>query len=92
MARKIERDLYKALVASGFSFIGEGIRSINEIYRAVKSKYPTLCDDSYYCSTNCRSGHDQPEWNHSVRRALHRLKSKNGTIVHTGQRGLWEFR
>ena len=92
MARQIESDLYQALIESGFSFMEKGIKHIDEIYRAVKSQYPTLCDDSYYCSENCQSGNDQPEWNHTVRGALQSLKSKSGPIVHTGRRGFWEFR
>ena len=67
MARQIESDLYQALIDSEFSFVERGIKYIDEIYRGVKDQYQTLCDDSYYCSDNRRSGNDQPEWNHAVR-------------------------
>lgn len=92
MARPKEINLYQNLIASKFSFLPRGTRTINEIYNAVKAQYPALCDDTYYCSENCRSGNNQPEWNHTVRNALQFLKSKNGTITYTGQRGFWRFR
>lgn len=91
MARPIESDLYQNLITSKFSFISRGTRTIDEIYSAVKSKHPALCDDQYYCSENCRSGNAQPEWNHTVRNALQYLKSKDGTITYTGRRGFWRF-
>jgi hypothetical protein len=91
MARPKESDLYQELMTSKFSFIARGIRTIIEIYDAVKVKYPALCDDMFYCSENCRSGNDQPEWNHTVRNALQYLKSKDGSITYTGQRGFWKF-
>jgi hypothetical protein len=91
MARQIERDLYRALLDSKFSFMRRGVKHIDEIYWAVKDQYQKLCDDSYYCSKHCRSGNEQPEWKHTVRTAIRNLKSKGGSIVSTGRKGFWEF-
>ncbi len=92
MARQQERQLYKELMSSKFSFIKRGVRSINDVYNAVKAQYPSLCDDSYYCSENCRSGNNQPEWNHTIRNALQQNKSINGPVSYTGRKRYWEFR
>lgn len=91
MARPAESELYQKLIASIFSFLSRGTRTIDEIYNAAKEQYPALCDDSYYCSENCRAGNDQPEWKHTVRNALQHLKSKTDTITYTGRRGFWKF-
>lgn len=91
MARPKEMDLYQKLITTNFSFISRGTRTIDEIYNAVKAQYPSLCDDMYYCSEHCRSGNNQPEWNHTVRNALQYLKSESGTIAYTGRRGYWRF-
>jgi len=91
MARPEETDLYQKLITSEFSFLSRGTRTINEIYNAVKAQYPACCDDLYYCSENCCSGNNQPEWNHTVRNALQYLKSKSYTITYTGRRGFWKF-
>lgn len=91
MARKKETDLYQKLMKSEFFFLSRGTRTIYEIYNAVKTQYPELCDDVYYCSENCRSGNNQPEWKHTVRNALQHLKSKEGAIIYTGRRGFWKF-
>lgn len=91
MARQTERDLYQNLITLEFSFISQGTKAIDEIYRAVKSKYPALCDDHYYCSENCRSGNAQPEWNHTVRNALQYLKNRGVAVKYTGRRGFWIF-
>lgn len=91
MARAIERELYLSLINSNFSFMSRGRHHIQDIYDAVKNEYRNQCDDTYYCSENCSSGNDQPEWCHTVRNALQRLKSQTGYITFTGQRGYWEF-
>lgn len=91
MARSKEIDLYQKLMTCKFSFVTDGTRTIVEIYNAVEVQYPALCDDMYYCSENCRSGNDQPEWKHTVRNALQYLKSKDGAITYTGQKGFWRF-
>lgn len=92
MARQPESQLYQELISSEFAFIERGIRSIAEIYAAVKKQYPHLCDESYLCIVNCTNGNNQPEWNHRVRSALSQLKSDDGPIRFTGRRGYWDFR
>lgn len=91
MARKLERDLYEALIDSRFSFLGSGERHIEEIYRSVEATLPTLCDNGYYCSENCNAGNNQPEWKHTVRNALQRLKTQTENVRFTGRRGFWKF-
>ncbi len=61
------------------------------IYLAVKTEFPDLCDDNYLCSENCRNGHNQPEWNHAVRRALTWLKSKSFSVSNI-RKNFWEFK
>jgi len=92
MARPEEHKLYRELIDSRFSFVTRGTRHIDEIYTSVSSKYPDLCDNDYYCSENCTAGNNQPEWNHTVRNALQRLKSPMGPVSFTGKKGYWEFR
>jgi len=91
MARQQESTLYEKLVNSQFLFMKKGTHTIDEIYCAVKLHYTNLCDDSYYCSENCKEGNAQPEWKHVVRNALQRLKKNNGPIRYTGRRGYWDF-
>ena len=91
MARTIESNLYQTLIDTQFSFVARGERTIDEIYNAVKSQLPDLCDDGYSCSDNCKHGNKQPEWNHIVRSALQRLKSACDSIDHSGNRGFWIF-
>ncbi len=70
MARADLRDLYHQLTTSKFGFVGNGEHSLEDVYRAVKTRFPALCDDGYLCRDNCAHGHDQPEWRHTVRKAL----------------------
>ena len=92
MARQKEQDLYHALIDSGFSFMAQGKHTIEDIYTNVITNFPNLCDNNYYCNENCKSGNNQPEWKHTVRNALQRLKSISNHVFFTGKRGLWEFR
>lgn len=92
MARRTEQKLYQALIDSEFSFVMRGERSIEEVYSSVFAEHPHLCDNTYYCSENCKSGNDQPEWKHTVRNALQGMKRLKRHISFTGQRGYWEFR
>ena len=92
MARKIESDLYQALITSEFSFIERGTRKIEEVYSSVQATFKSLCDDSYYCSEHCRSGNNQPEWQHTVRNAMQKIKKGNKSIISTGRKGYSEFR
>jgi len=81
MARPIEQQLYKELIDTEFAFIQRGVIEINEIYDVVKVKFDDLCDDNYLCSENCNNGNNnQPEWKHTVRRALSRLQVITNTI------------
>lgn len=91
MARNLEKDLYIALIDSKFSFVESGERHINDIYRSVESTFPDLCDNTFYCCENCRSGNNQPEWKHTVRNALQRLKSQPGKVTFTGKKYYWKF-
>ena len=91
MARKRERELYQQLIDSKFSFVARGTRHIDEVYDSVSVKYPHLCDNTYYCSVNCKHGNDQPEWKHTVRNAMQTLKSPVGPVRFTGRRKYWEF-
>ena len=70
MARPDLAELYQHFIETRFAFVGVGQFTLADIYRSVKEKYPALCDDSYLCSTNCKSGHNHPEWMHRVRAAL----------------------
>lgn len=49
---------------------------LDQLYQLVQMQRPDLCDDSVPCS---RSGveYTQPQWKHTVRWALQRLKAKN---------------
>lgn len=72
--------------------MGEGDFALATIYEVVKLRYPELCDDAYLCSTNCKSGHNHPEWRHRVRAALDFLKSKpDSGISKVEQRQFWSI-
>lgn len=91
MARAELEDLYRILVDARFEFIPRSEVHLREIYAIVKNRYPELCDDSYLCSTNCKSGYNSPEWKHVVRTGLNEMK-KRGEPVSTGSsRGMWRF-
>ena len=83
--------LYNELVKSEFGFLKNNTHHIDDIYIEVKTNYINLCDDGYFCSTNCSRGHNQPEWKHAVRRALERLKSKNSRVC-KGEKNHWIFK
>lgn len=90
MARPEIGDLYQQLLRTRFEFVGVGERHIHNVYRAIKARFPSLCDDSYLCADNCSQGHNQPEWQHTVRKALDRLKS--GHVSKSDRRGFWIFK
>lgn len=69
--------------------MGTGEFTLEEIYRAVKQKRPDLCDDTYLCSTNCKHGHNHPEWMHRVRAALYEIKQKPGSRIKNARRKHW---
>jgi predicted HNH restriction endonuclease len=89
MARKDLRELYKYLVRTRFGFLPPGEHHLRQIYKAVKDRYPDLCDDAFLCITNCRNGYNSPEWRHVVRKALNNLKDSGGRIDKGLQRGFW---
>jgi hypothetical protein len=94
MARADTQELYQNLIRTELSFVPHGRHHITVIYDCVRSKYPNLCDDSYLCSENCKSGDNQPEWKHKVRWALDALKDlkeKSRHIKKEPQRGFWVF-
>jgi len=80
MARADLQQLYQDLKSSRFRFLPRGEHDVRAIYRAVKATYPRLCDDRFLCSQNCSRGHEQPEWQHVVRKALQALKSPTGPV------------
>ena len=91
MARSELHELYEKLVVSQFSFLPKGEHHIDDIYRSVRSRHTGLCDDSYLCADNCSQGHQQPEWKHTVRKALFRLKSTQEVVLRGKGRGYWRF-
>lgn len=92
MARRpVEAQLYRDLVDSCFQFIERGIRSIDEIYDAVKRGYNNLCEDEYLCPHRRRYGLQRPEWNHVVRQSFDRSSKICDNITHSGRRGYWIF-
>jgi hypothetical protein len=90
MTRPELRDLYQQLTTSKFGFMARGQHKLDAVYDAVKEHHPTLCDDGYLCAQNCSSGHNQPEWRHTARKALARLKSSTREVSRTGP-GIWDF-
>ena len=90
MAREDLKRLYQELLESRFRFMDRGEKHLNEIYENVKAIFPDLCDDSYLCRDNCSKGHDQPEWKHTVRKALGRLKTLGD--ISKGKPYYWIFR
>ncbi len=89
MAREDLKELYQELKRSRFQFVPRGTHHIDIIYREVKSRFPHLCDDSYLCAENCSSGHSQPEWNHTIRKALESLKGES--VLKDDRKGFWTF-
>ena len=84
-------ELYSQLINTKFNFIRRGEHHLQDIYREVKLKFPVLCDDNILCSKICSQGTQNPEWQHRVRAALGRLKSKDGLVSKSGRRGYWFF-
>jgi len=72
-----------------FRFTARGERSLDDLYREVKSRYRDLCDDTYLCRDNCSSGHNQPEWQHTVRKSLDALK-RQGVVSRGSRKGYWQ--
>jgi len=89
--RQIEKDLCREIKDSSFNFVPRGFASLQTIYELVQQTYPNLCDDDYLCSTHCRGGTNQSEWKHGVRFVLNQLKSIDGSVRRSGNRGIWSF-
>ena len=90
MARADVAELYAHLVESDFDFLPRGEHIVDYVYLKVREQFPHLCDDAYRCYMNCQNGHDQPEWQHAVRKALQ--QRKNLEFVHkSDKRGYWRF-
>ena len=85
--------LEATLAATEFRCVSSGVRSTSDdIYPAVKSTYPSLCDDSLRCDTVCSHGADQPEWKHAVRRVQQQLADRDGSRVSRHpEHGMWEI-
>lgn len=90
MARPDLKQLYQELLDSKFRFMSRGEQHLHDVYQAVKERFPDLCDDTYLCRDNCSRGHDQPEWKHTVRKALDRLKASSGPVS-KGNTNYWIF-
>jgi hypothetical protein len=76
------------LVNSRFSIIPKGVHNLKDVYKLVKTFYPSLCDDSVK-----RPDNKEKEWQHQVRLAINKLKDKP-TITKANQDeqdGIWEF-
>ena len=91
MARIDLQELYQKLISNNFSFLPRGEHQLKSIYMEVKSEYPRLCDDNFLCIDNCSSGNNEPEWHHTVRKALDRLKRISKSVENGQKRGYWRF-
>lgn len=91
MARPEIQTLYKELVSSHLNILPAGEYQLDEVYAVARKNYPALCDDSYLCRDNCGGGQQQPEWKHTVRKALHRLKALED-VERGNSRGRWIVR
>jgi hypothetical protein len=92
MARPSSRELYQELRKTRFGFVPPGEHHLHEVYTAVKAHYPSLCDDSFLCAENCGSGHQRPEWQHVVRRALQAEKGPSGQVERSSKSRHWLFK
>ena len=91
MARTELEELYRVVMDSRFEFVPRGENHLRTVYEIVENRYPELCDNSYLCSTNCKSGVNQPEWKHIVRTVLNEMKKRGEPITTGGSRGVWVF-
>lgn len=86
------RELQNTLTATEFACIPPGVQSTSEdIYPAVQTTYPDLCDDDLRCDNVCANGADQPEWKHAVRRVQQQLGRQDNTrITSHDAHGQWQ--
>jgi hypothetical protein len=88
VARGELKQLYAVLIDTRFGFMGHDEHELAAIYSSVKRRYGELCNDSYLCCENCRSGNRNPEWHHTVRSALNSLR-KLGHVSRGHRRSFW---
>ena len=89
--RPMEEALSAVLREKGFRFMRRrGEVSLDDIYTAVKRRYPMLCDDNFPCIHN-GVRYSGFEWQHTVRNALKSLSHK-GIIQSAGEQSIWIFR
>ena len=74
MTTVLLRKLANDLSSSEMRFVGVGVFSMQEIYRAVKGRFPSMCDDELIC--NHDPNPHRPEWQHKVRSTLQTLRNK----------------
>lgn len=91
MARADVKRLYQELRSTRFAFVRRGEHHLHDVYTAVKLQYPSLCDDTFLCADNCASGHQRPEWQHVVRRALQAEKDRSGQVERGSRKVHWTF-
>ncbi len=82
-------ELYGKLMASKFNFMPAGERHLHDVHRAVKDRFPELCDDTVLCIQTCTEGTEGPEWQHRVRAALQAQKSLSGPVIKITRHGFW---
>ena len=74
MTRPDLQELYQHLMDEEFRFMGVGEHRLNDVYNAVKHRYPELCDDTYH-----ESG--EPGWKHIVRTSLDALELQGDITI-----------
>ena len=87
------RELQNTLTATELACVPPGVQSTSEdIYPAVQTTYPDLCDEDLRCDDVCANGADQPEWKHAVRRVQQQLGRQNNTrITPHDAHGKWQI-
>lgn len=85
-------ELQNTLTATEFACVPPGVKSTSEdIYPAVQTTHPALCDEDLRCDDVCANGADQPEWKHAVRRVQQQLGRGDDTrITPHDAHGKWQ--
>ena len=68
-------------------FSGRTAHLADDIYPAVRKRFPDLCNDTDLCT---HEKPHRPEWRHQVREAIDYLHNKQHLIEHV-ERGVWRF-
>jgi predicted HNH restriction endonuclease len=81
------------LLQNEMACVSPGQQHLSEdIYPAVKSTYPELCDDEFLCDEAHDSGKQHPEWKHAVRDIQQRIADREwGRIRRLNERGMWLY-